>query len=121
MSERSQTHATFVLERYYPVPVERVWDAFADPEMKRQWFGSGDFVERERREDFRVGGVAIRRRHAVGRAARCRSSARPTPTSRRTNGSSTPTTCGSTVSTRRRRSRRSFSSRPRTATVRAPD
>ena len=42
MSERSQTHATFVLERYYPVPVERVWDAFADPEMKRQWFGSGD-------------------------------------------------------------------------------
>jgi len=59
MSERSQTHATFVLERYYPVPVERIWDAFADPEMKRQWFGSGDFVERERREDFRVGGVAI--------------------------------------------------------------
>ena len=59
MSERSQTHATFVLERYYPVPVERVWDAFADLEMKRQWFGSGDFVERERREDFRVGGVAI--------------------------------------------------------------
>ena len=45
MSERTQTHATFVLERYYPVPVDRVWDAFADPEMKRQWFGSGDFVE----------------------------------------------------------------------------
>ena len=58
MRERSQTHATFVLERYSPVPVERVWDAFADPEMKRQWFGSGDFVERERREDFCVGGVA---------------------------------------------------------------
>jgi uncharacterized protein YndB with AHSA1/START domain len=32
MSERTQTHATFVLERYYPVPVDRVWDAFADPE-----------------------------------------------------------------------------------------
>ena len=59
MNERSQTHATFVLERYYPVPVERVWDAFADLEMKRQWFGTGDFVEQERREDFRVGGVAI--------------------------------------------------------------
>jgi uncharacterized protein YndB with AHSA1/START domain len=59
MSERSQTHATFVLERNYPVPVERVWDAFADPEMKRQWFGSAEFVEVERREDFRVGGVAI--------------------------------------------------------------
>ena len=67
MSERTQTHATFVLERYYPVPVDRVWDAFADPEMKRQWFGSGDFVEQERREDFRVGGVAIHdARHGKG-------------------------------------------------------
>jgi len=59
MTERSQTHATFVLERHYPVPVERVWDAFADLEIKRQWFGSADFVDQERREDFRVGGVAI--------------------------------------------------------------
>jgi uncharacterized protein YndB with AHSA1/START domain len=47
------------LERRYPVPVKRVWDAFADPEIKRQWFGSSEFVEQERREDFRVGGVAI--------------------------------------------------------------
>jgi len=57
MSERSQTHATFVLERYYPVPVERVWDTFADLEMKRQWFGSSDFVERERRERLPRGSV----------------------------------------------------------------
>ena len=59
MTKRSQTHATFVLERTYPVPVERVWEAFADPEIKRQWFGSADFTEQDRREDFRVGGVAI--------------------------------------------------------------
>jgi uncharacterized protein YndB with AHSA1/START domain len=48
-----------------PVPVERVWEAFADPEIKRQWFGSPEFSEEDRREDFRVGGVAIHdgRRH----------------------------------------------------------
>jgi uncharacterized protein YndB with AHSA1/START domain len=43
MTTRSQTHATFVIERHYPVPVERVWEAFADPEIKRQWFGSPEF------------------------------------------------------------------------------
>jgi len=68
MTTHSQTHATFVLERVYPVPIERVWEAFADPEIKRQWFGSPDFMEQERREDFRVGGVAIHdgRRHRTG-------------------------------------------------------
>jgi uncharacterized protein YndB with AHSA1/START domain len=54
----TQTHATFVLERDYPVPVERVWEAFADPEVKAQWFGSDDFVEVVRTDDFRVGGVS---------------------------------------------------------------
>jgi len=65
MTTRSQTHATFVLERVYPVPVERVWEAFADPEIKQQWFGSPQFSEVDRREDFRVGGIAIHdgRRH----------------------------------------------------------
>lgn len=59
MTDRTQTHATFVLEREYPVPLERVWAAFADPEIKRKWFGSDGFVDTERSEDFRVGGVAI--------------------------------------------------------------
>jgi uncharacterized protein YndB with AHSA1/START domain len=59
MTERTETHATFVLEREYQVPVERVWAAFADPEIKRQWFGGDDFVDVERSDDFRVGGVAI--------------------------------------------------------------
>jgi len=57
MTDLSQTHATFVLERDYPVPVERVWRAFADPELKAEWFGSDDFVDVERTDDFRVGGV----------------------------------------------------------------
>lgn len=59
MTDHSQTHATFVLEREYPVPVDRVWAAFADPELKRKWFGSDDFVYTERSDDFRVGGVTI--------------------------------------------------------------
>lgn len=59
MNDRTQTHATFVLERGYPVPVDRVWAAFADPEIKRKWFGSDDFVYVERADDFRVGGVVI--------------------------------------------------------------
>ncbi|MFF0341288.1 SRPBCC domain-containing protein [Kribbella sp. NPDC004875] len=57
MTDRTQTHATFVLEREYPVAVGRVWAAFADPELKRQWFGSDDFIYTDRTDDFRVGGV----------------------------------------------------------------
>lgn len=59
MTDSTQTHATFVLEREYPVPVDRVWAAFADPEMKSKWFGSDEFVDVKSSDDFRVGGVAI--------------------------------------------------------------
>jgi uncharacterized protein YndB with AHSA1/START domain len=63
MSDRTQTHATFVLEREYPVPLDRVWAAFADFEIKRKWFGSEDFDYLERSDDFRVGGVMIDNAH----------------------------------------------------------
>jgi len=56
MPNLTQTHATFVIEREYPVPAERVWQAFADPEIKAKWFGGDEFVILERRDDFRVGG-----------------------------------------------------------------
>ena len=59
MTVHTQTHATFVIEREYPAPLDRVWAAFADPEIKRQWFGSDGFVDVERTDDFRVGGVAV--------------------------------------------------------------
>jgi uncharacterized protein YndB with AHSA1/START domain len=59
MTDRTQTHATFVLEREYPVPVDRVWAAFADPEIKRKWFGGEEVADVERSDDFRVGGVTI--------------------------------------------------------------
>jgi uncharacterized protein YndB with AHSA1/START domain len=55
--EHSQLHATFVVERSYPVPVERVWHALSDNDARDQWFGGGAaFVTREKSHDFRVGG-----------------------------------------------------------------
>jgi uncharacterized protein YndB with AHSA1/START domain len=58
-TSRTQTHATFVLERDYAAPVDRVWSAFADADVKKQWFGPDDIEDAEVSEDFRVGGVAI--------------------------------------------------------------
>jgi len=49
--------AGFTLTRDYPVPVHRVWDAFADEDQKLAWWGAGDAVEPgEWAFDFRVGG-----------------------------------------------------------------
>ena len=58
--ERSQVHATFVIERSYPVPVSAVWHALSDNEARDQWFGGGDkFDVREKSHDFRVGGHGV--------------------------------------------------------------
>ncbi len=47
--ELSQTHATFVIERTYPVPVDAVWHAVSDNEAREQWFGGGvDFDAHEK-------------------------------------------------------------------------
>jgi uncharacterized protein YndB with AHSA1/START domain len=56
--ERTQTHATFVLERDYDASLERVWQAFADEEAKKKWFGGEDegWTITESVHDFRVGG-----------------------------------------------------------------
>ncbi len=55
--ERRLAHASFTLTRDYPVALERVWDAFAEEDQKRRWFGSGDVVDTGRWAfDFRVGG-----------------------------------------------------------------
>ena len=59
-AQRSQTHATFVIERTYPVPVADVWHALSDTDARDQWFGGGpQFDVSDKSHDFHVGGRAI--------------------------------------------------------------
>jgi uncharacterized protein YndB with AHSA1/START domain len=58
--DRSQTHATFVIERSYPAPVGAVWHALSDNRARDAWFGGGsEFDTHEKSHDFRVGGEAV--------------------------------------------------------------
>ncbi len=51
-------HATFTIERSFPVAPHRVFAAFADPAKKRRWFAAGaaDSVTEPHQMDFQVGG-----------------------------------------------------------------
>jgi uncharacterized protein YndB with AHSA1/START domain len=65
MTERSVTHATFVVERTYPTSPARVFAAWADPTIKARWFGAPGEGENGASEfDFRVGG----REYSSGKA-----------------------------------------------------
>jgi uncharacterized protein YndB with AHSA1/START domain len=58
MSSQTIVHNTFVVERTYPVTVERAYAAFADPALKRRWYAARDPHDVETFEqDFRVGGI----------------------------------------------------------------
>jgi uncharacterized protein YndB with AHSA1/START domain len=54
MSDHGVVHATFTLERTYPLPSEEVFNAWADQKVKARWF-SGNAPEYEL--DFRPGGL----------------------------------------------------------------
>jgi uncharacterized protein YndB with AHSA1/START domain len=56
MSERSIEHATFVVERTYAAPPQRVFNAWADPTAKARWFAGSDEERGDYELDFRVGG-----------------------------------------------------------------
>ena len=61
MSERSATHATFVVERSYDAPPARVFRAFADAEAKAAWsWCHPDWRMEEDSMDFRPGGREVR-------------------------------------------------------------
>lgn len=53
----SVTHSTFVLERHYPSPVQKVFAAWASPEARGRWMAQGA----EHSQDFIVGGLEITR------------------------------------------------------------
>ena len=43
-------------ERVYDVPVEKVWEAWTNPELLKQWWGPNDVTIPECEVDLRVGG-----------------------------------------------------------------
>ena len=61
MTERSVSHATFVIERSYAAPPARVFAAWADPLAKRRWFGGPGQADAVYELDFRVGGEELSR------------------------------------------------------------
>jgi uncharacterized protein YndB with AHSA1/START domain len=58
METQPVIHNTFVVERSYPAPLEKVFAAFADPAKKQRWYapdGETNMVDKFEL-DFRVGG-----------------------------------------------------------------
>jgi hypothetical protein len=47
------THSTFTLERRYPASVERVFQAWANPQARKRWMAQGA----EHSQNFVVGGL----------------------------------------------------------------
>ena len=57
MEQQAVVHNTFVIERAYPVPPQRVFAAFSDPAKKRRWAADGESKQIDSYDlDFRVGG-----------------------------------------------------------------
>jgi|SRR5579863_495317 len=57
MAETAVVHSTFVIERNYPQPPQRVYAAFAQPARKRRWYAEGDHEIQEFEMEFRAGGT----------------------------------------------------------------
>jgi uncharacterized protein YndB with AHSA1/START domain len=57
VAETTVVHSTFVIERNYPQPPDRVFAAFAQPARKRRWYAEGDHEIQEFEMEFRIGGA----------------------------------------------------------------
>ncbi|APU15962.1 SRPBCC family protein [Actinoalloteichus fjordicus] len=64
MTDRSVIHASFSIERDYPVSPARVFAAWADPAAKARWFAGAEAEHHEL--DFRHGGSEINRGRRAG-------------------------------------------------------
>lgn len=56
MSQRSTKHATFVIERTYDAPPDRVFAAWSEQAAKARWFGPPEKPKGSYSLDFKVGG-----------------------------------------------------------------
>lgn len=62
MTRPSVLHTSFVIDRQFKAPPDRVFAAWADPEAKRRWSDChGDLPNNEYSLDFRPGGVEVHR------------------------------------------------------------
>lgn len=50
---------TLVIERIFNAPIEKVWDAFTNPERIKKWFGPRDYTAPDAVIDLRVGGTSL--------------------------------------------------------------
>jgi len=53
------TKSDLVITRLFDAPVERVWDAWTDPEQVMRWWGPNGFTAPLARIDFREGGTSL--------------------------------------------------------------
>ena len=57
--ERTEVHASFVIERALTASIAAVWHALSDTAARDQWFGGApEFEVADRMHDFRIGGRA---------------------------------------------------------------
>lgn len=56
MTERSIVHGSFTVKRTYPHAPAKVFRAWSDPDIKRQWYGGPNQDDARRVFEFRVGG-----------------------------------------------------------------
>ncbi len=52
----AEDRRTMYISRVFNAPVERVWRAWSEPELIRQWWGPEHFTSPRAESDFRVGG-----------------------------------------------------------------